>query len=148
MATEASDDRATLHARLSAALEAALGEAVWEIEGSYRCPEHGKVEAPYSSIVDMDYRCWRCGQALVVERRPVDWDDPAILWRRWERWEAAECREDRRHLVLFGYGGSTTPGRWGATVMGWVAQVYGPSAAAALATAWDALLAREVRDDD
>ncbi len=79
---------------------------------------------------------------------PVNWDDPAILWPRWERWEAAECREDRSHLVLLDYDDRTTPGIWGATVMGWVAQVYGPSAAAALATAWDALLAREVRDGE
>lgn len=132
MATEATEGRAALHQRLSAALEAALGEAVWEIEGSYRCPEHGKVEVPYSSIVDMDYRCWRCGQALAVERRPVDWDDPAVLWPRWERW--ATDRTANRVLRL-----------WRDAAHAWMADADG-TITAEMATAWEALLAKEVRD--
>ena len=138
-------DRAAVHARLSAVLEATLGtEAVWWFRESYTCEEHGNPEVPWSSIADADYRCLMCLRPLTprVERRPVDWDDPAVLWPRWERWATDWMPSRPPHTgpidtVLRLLRGATN--RWLADA--------DRTITAEMATAWDALLAKEVRDD-
>lgn len=65
-------------------------------------------------------------------RTPVAWDDPAVLWPRWERW--ATDRTANRVLRL-----------WRDAAHAWMADADG-TITAEMATAWDALLAKEVRD--
>ena len=190
------DDRAALHARLSAALEATLGaDAVWT---EVRCPRCGWTQALRAGL-----GCPRCIESVVVAsmpRRPaaledetdaeeaaryawettlrrqvsaladavrafpdwhpewrlapctpVDWDDPAILWPRWERWATQWMQGPRPSpsILPMDVVQRTVRGAanaW-AEVGVWTSRDGAPTVTAALATAWDALLAREGRDD-
>ncbi len=86
---------------------------------------------------------------------PVDWDAPAILWPRWARWVE---KDNAGYAVWLGYAPAPDNPTWLAFIQFSMAgpadvplaQADGPSPTAALATAWDALLAREkeVRDGE
>ena len=153
MATEATETRAALHRRLSEALEASLGtKAVWRKEAVGTCREHGQW-AEDEVIVDSGLRCPTCFQTVSwdVQRSPVDWDDPAILWPRWERWATQWMQGPRpsSSILPMDVVQRTVRGAanaW-AEVGVWTSRDGAPTVTAALATAWDALLAREVRDD-
>ena len=146
--------RAALHQRLSTALEEALGEAlVWRQEDVATCREHGKW-AEDEVIVDSGLRCPVCSRTVSwdVQRSPVAWDDPAILWPRWARW----VEEDNAgYAVWLGYAPAPDHPTWIAFIQFSMAQpadvplaqADGPSPTAALASAWDALLSaqKEVR---
>lgn len=165
--------RTALHHRLSTALEAALGAAaVWA--AARTCPQghenwpnlamlgDGIANLPEAEVGELCVECastvsfeaydphrddpawhpeWRIGRGA-----PVDWDDPAILWPRWEGWVSD----------WIGAGGSVgrrmrritdTRVAMRTAIDAW-REMEEPSVTAALASAWDALLAKEgkVRD--
>lgn len=173
MTTTETEARAALHRRLSTALEAALGaDVVWV--AARTCPQghenwpnlamlaDGIENLPEADIGEVCMECismvpfevyyphrddrtwhpeWRIGPG-----GPVDWDDPAVLWPRWERWvslwiHAADSKGTRMQRIT-----DTRVAMHTAIDTWW--EMEAPSVTAALATAWDALLAKEVRDGD
>lgn len=113
------DDRSALHARLSVALEATLGaDAVWRKEAVGTCREHGQW-AEDEAIVDSGLRCPTCFRTVSwdVQRSPVDWDDPAILWPRWPRrgtrcWQGRCVMTDAEWRDLCRARAEASPGPW------------------------------------
>ena len=73
---------------------------------------------------------------------PVDWDDPAILWPRWERWATDWMASQPPHTGPI----DTVLRLLRVATNRWLADAD-RTITAEMATAWDALLAKEVRDD-